>query len=383
MKICLLSDQYARIVSGIGLHTTNIVKSLSDMGHDVTLVCNEKQIKGSNYKGFRYVYMPPHRLDVTHGGWFSLFLNSPSVIRKLHEKYGFDIFHSLDARQGGLVARNLPLPSVGNVNDYYFAISTLNPAEFYREYRADWIKRYLYYNFTRFFEKMTLHNFDVLIANSEATRQALLEEYGLPPEKVVKIHKALYSFPEKKNEIKEKKNGDYAILMVGTNLQRKGVFYMIDASKEILSEFPNCHFHVVGRCNDAILDAAKKAGVLSSFHFHGVLPREEVSKLYRQADMFILPSIIEGFGVALLEAMSYGIPSIGSASGGMQEIIKDGSSGIIVKSGSGNEISRSVLRLLRSRTLRERLSKNAFSDARKFDFASHTKKVVAIYESLL
>ena len=381
MKICMLSDQYAERISGIGLYTANLVTHLLDAGHEVVLLSNEKQAK--RIDDFTYIYVPCWKLDPTHSKWLSLTIKTACMMDKLQKRHGFDIFHSLDARQGALAARRLSVPAVGSINDYYFAESTFNPLYFHREYRADWLKRYAYCNFTRMFERLTLDYFDALIANSEYTRNAIIREYGISGKKIRMIYKALSRFPPRRNVPKEKRDGSYRILMVGTNLQRKGIFYLMEAAPAILERFPNARFDIVGKHSRRIIDECRKAGLGESFRFHGGLPSEDVRRLYGNADLFVLPSIVEGFGVAIIEAMSHGVPTIGTNTGGPAEILDNGKNGILVEPRSPKAIADAVIRLLSDIRLRKTVSSNAFSHARKFDDRKQIRSTLELYESLL
>jgi glycosyltransferase involved in cell wall biosynthesis len=381
MKICMLSDQYSERISGIGLYTTNLITHLLDAGHEVVLLSNEGP--NEKVKDFTYIYVPCFRADPTHSKWLSLTLKTASMINRLQEKHRFSIFHSLDARQGALAARVSRVPTVGSINDYYFAESSLNPAYFRRDYKADWLKRYAYYNFTRIFEKLTLGYFDALIANSEYTRKTIIRKYGIEEEKVHTIYKALPYFPSRRKVPAPKVKGDYRILMVGTNLQRKGIFYLLQAAPQILERFPNASFDIVGKCSRRIIDECRATGIEGKFRFHGGLPASDVRKLYEDADLFILPSVVEGFGVAIIEAMSYGLPTIATRAGGPVEIIKSGKDGILVECRNPRAIADDAVRMLSDVKLRETISCNAFSRARDFNVKTQVRSTLKLYEKLL
>ena len=377
MRICLQSDQFSTILSGIGLHTTILVDELIKRGHEVILICNEKKRPKRN--DFSYEYIPCWKFDPSHAKWFSFAIETSRRINDLYRKYKFDIFHSLDARQGALACKKLSISTIVNINDYYFAVSTLNPFYFTKEYKADWMKRYFYYNFTKVFEKHTLNNFDVLIANSDVTKNKNIEAYKIPEEKIYKIHKGIPKTSKKRNKIAVK-NSSYKVLMVGTNLQRKGIFYLIKASPKIIDKFPDIEFIIVGDCKEGIRKECRKIGVEKNFKFYGILKPEEVHSLYREADIFILPSLIEGLGISVLEAMSYGIPVITSDVGGLSEIIRNNKNGLLIPAQDSEEIEYAINKLLEDNILRENLSKKAFEDVKKFNTKILLKKTIDIYE---
>ncbi|OGW18240.1 MAG: hypothetical protein A3G93_15205 [Nitrospinae bacterium RIFCSPLOWO2_12_FULL_45_22] len=380
MRICLVSDQYFSRFSGIGLYTNNLVEGLIERGYEVVLVCNEKPM--FKVERFEYIYLPPFKWDPTHSHWASFNLRLFRRILNLQESYGFDIFHSLDARQGALGAKRLAIPTVGSVNDYYFAVSSFNPFYFFKEYRNDWWRRYLYNHFTKTFERWMLHYYDALITNSQATGEAIVKAYKLPPRKIHKIYKAIPHFPENKTPIREREDGAYRLLLVGRNLQRKGIYYLIKAAPQIIQEYKNIKFIVVGQIQDRMLYECDRLKLRNNFIFYNMLPPERVHSLYREVDLFILPSLIEGLGVTVIEAMSYGLPIIATHVGGLRDLIEDEKNGLLIAPRSSEAIASSVIRLLSDKALRESISRNNFQSARQFNREKLVEETMQLYQRL-
>jgi glycosyltransferase involved in cell wall biosynthesis len=381
MKICLQSDQYSMTLSGIGVHTKNLVDGLLDEGHEVVLICNEKG-RPEKRKGFTYEYVPSWSWDPNHARWFSFAINTSKRIRDIHRRHGFEIFHSLDAREGSLAAKKLDIPTLGSINDYYFAIAEKNPLAFYREYKADWLRRYLNYNFIHFYEKWTLNNLDMIIANSNVTLAEIRRCYKIDSRKMIMLHKAISYFPKKRNRAVSREKGDYRILTVGSGLQRKGIFYLIRAAPRVLEKFPESRFIIVGKKHKRIVQECEKYGVLDAFDFRGILRPEETRKHYRESDIFILPSIIEGFGVSIVEAMSFGLPCIGSDVGGIKDIL-NGVNGIRVRPRDEKAIGSAIIELLGDPKKRERVSRAAFADSKKYNAKDQVKNTLKVYKKLL
>ena len=378
MKICILSDQYSTRESGIGLYTKNLVDGLVKRGFSVVLLCKEDEPEELK---FDYIKIPTWRIDPSHGKWYSISRNTSKIILEAQKTHGFEIFHSVDARQGAIAAGKLNkigIPSIGNINDYYFAASPLNPFYFLREYKVDGMKRFFYNHFTRMFERKHLKNFDLLIANSKVTREKVIRAYGLDPKGVIKIYKALGNLQN--NRKKPKKKDPFTVSLVGVNLQRKGVFHLIKAIPEILHEFPDTRFEIMGRYDNKMVEECRKLGIDRNVNFYPVSPPEKVAELYLKTDIFILPSLIEGFGMVLLEAMSYGIPCIGTNTGGIKELIKDGETGLLIRPANSKEISDSILHLLRNYQVREKLSRGAFKTSKNFSFDNLLREMIKIYE---
>ena len=107
-----------------------------------------------------------------------------------------------------------------------------------------------------------------------------------------------------------------------------------------------------------------------------------MERLYRRTDVFVMPSLVEGFGMVLLEAMSYGVPCIGTKTGGITEIVQDRKNGMLIKPMDTGAISSAVNRMLSDGKLRKNLSKNARITAGKFRFDNLIKKMESVYKEL-
>jgi len=111
--------------------------------------------------------------------------------------------------------------------------------------------------------------------------------------------------------------------------------------------------------------------VAGAVHFAGEVPHERIGGLLADHDVFVLPSIVtesgqtEGLGTVLLEAMAAGIPVIGSAVGGIPDIITDGENGLLVPERSPEAIARAVLKIAADSDLRQRLTISAREDVNR------------------
>jgi len=381
MKICLVSDQYETRASGIGVHANNMVNGLLERNHEVVLMCSD--IKKRQNSDFTYIHIPTSRLDPSANRWFTLAINLNKKITDLYAKYKFNVFHCLDARQGGLASKKLTVPTIGSVNDYYYAESRWDIKYFYEEYKADWVGRLLYYNLCRIYERNTYGNFDMLVANSKTTHNGIISSYNLDSSKVRLIYKALPCFPKTANKIISKENGDYNILMVGFGLQRKGIYYLIDAAPKILLKYPRATFHIIGKELKPMTDRCKKIGVSNNFKFYGVLEYDKIEAHYRDADIFVMPSIVEGLGVAMIEAMSHGIPSIGTRGTGLEDIVEHEKNGYLIPPKSSFEIEKAILYLLSNVGIRKIFSEKSLEKSRQFNAKKQLDDYIKLYTEML
>jgi glycosyltransferase involved in cell wall biosynthesis len=145
---------------------------------------------------------------------------------------------------------------------------------------------------------------------------------------------------------------------VGRIEQRKGVRELLDACDQ-LSQDTEFELLLFGDCRDFTLQAEVERRSYTTMT--GWLPRAAVQAALADCDLFVLPSFNEGLPVALLEAMSMGLPSVSTAVGAIPEHLEDGVSGIVVEPGDAGALAEGIQRLLDDRALRRSMGKAAFA----------------------
>ncbi len=128
---------------------------------------------------------------------------------------------------------------------------------------------------------------------------------------------------------------------------------------------------------DYCRDLAISLGIHEKVMFRGSLLN--VPKVLRYTDIFVLPSEIEAFGLAALEAMAHGIPVIASNAGGLPEVVTHGKTGFLVTPGDVDAIARYMDLLIEDESLRIELGKNARKEVEK---KFHPDKIIPKYEKL-
>lgn len=156
------------------------------------------------------------------------------------------------------------------------------------------------------------------------------------------------------------------VLYVGRLIDWKGVDYLISAMPEVLSKYSDTRLIIAGEGPDRyqLEQLAKKSGHGDKITFRGSLSQEALKDCYAQADVFVLPSIendageTEGLGVVLLEAMASSVSVIGSHVGGIGDIVKHETTGLLVPQKNPTAIAHGIIRLFEDNELRKKLTES-------------------------
>ena len=163
---------------------------------------------------------------------------------------------------------------------------------------------------------------------------------------------------------------------------KNGIEYLIKAIPLVLREVPNALFVIGG---DGSLRAyhqglVHKLKVNKQCIFVGRIPQSELPYYYGACDIFVIPSIIEAFGLVTVEAMACGRPVIGSNVGGIPDIIKDGLNGFLVKPRDPEDLAKKIVFLLKNPDLMKNMGIEGRKIAEeKFDIKKRIEKVLAVY----
>jgi glycosyltransferase involved in cell wall biosynthesis len=160
----------------------------------------------------------------------------------------------------------------------------------------------------------------------------------------------------------------------------KGLSHLVEAAARVAAVRPDVRWLVVGGGSQMphLQGLAKALGVDDRIVFEGV--REDIPDLLQAMDIFVLPSLSEGFPLAAMEAMAGGRPVVCSRVGGLAELIRHEESGLLVAPGDAAALAEGVRRLLADRELRERLAARAVAQAGQYDNRALCNRVFDLYE---
>jgi len=210
---------------------------------------------------------------------------------------------------------------------------------------------------------------DVVIVNSDWTRQALIQQ-GCDSRKLELLPLAYE--PSNLNKLESGHNDKkLQVLWLGNVIIRKGIQYLVEAARLLVNE--PVQFLVAGPIG---IRKEAVAAAPNNIDWLGLIPRPMVSKLYCQGDIFIFPTLSDGFGITQLEALAHGLPVITTPNCG--RVVEEGQTGFIVPPRSPEAIAEAVMQFVRSPDLAPTMSSACVVAARRYSVASYADQLVKI-----
>ena len=175
------------------------------------------------------------------------------------------------------------------------------------------------------------------------------------------------------------------VLLVGRLVYEKGFQLALDALPDVIAQVGNVRFLVAGSGTHeaALKEQAQRLGLLEHGSFLGWIGDDALHSLYRIADLCVVPSIYEPFGLVALEAMASGCPCIVADTGGLREVVPRGERvGLRFNGGDAQHLGVMIERLLVDDALRDRLVAEASEYVLRFDWHDVARRTRAIYSSV-
>jgi glycosyltransferase involved in cell wall biosynthesis len=358
-------------LAGLELWGVEFVRHLAEFDRS-----NRYIIYGYFWKNFQrrksMVYVPEQRN-------FSLYVNriprqfvdfleshNIGIIEKLTGEKKIDIFHGA----------GFFLPKLKKAK----GIITIHGLDF-KEQDAIWYGDRWYKHFPVYLKRA-----DRIIAVSEYVRKKLVELYNLPEFKINVVYPGVrdrFTFsPEEKEGKTEGRQKPY-IVCVATSVERKNLRRVLNTFYRLKDRYRDINLMLVGDKKmllDSLKEQMENLKISERVKFPGYLNDEQLSLVYNRAMCLLFPSLYEGFGLPVLEAMACGCPVITSNVSAMPEIADD--AGILVDPHSVDEITSAVERVLSDSTLREDMRQKGLNRAKEFSWEKAVQETLKVYEEI-
>lgn len=366
---------------GAGRYILNLVKNLLKIDKKNTYVLTGRYITEKHIRHIYDIKKSFKGSDIE----LKLYKTSPKKLALCDrlrfppiEFLGFkaDVFHCPDYLIPPTLNRNIIL----SIHDLAFIR--------FPEFNFDWfIKKY-----TREV-KRNAYISKKIITHSKSTKNDIVNFFKIDPGKVAvvylaadKIFKNLASDKIDKNIPRKYRITKKYVLSVGTIEPRKNFITLIKAFNNLKQKKESFDYQlvIVGRTgwkSEATYRERDSSPFREDILFIGRVPDSDLVQIYNQAELFVYPSLFEGFGLPPLEAMSCGIPVVAFDNSSLKEVIGD--SGILVPPGDNAEMVKQILYILKNSKLKSMLKKKSIAKSNRFSWTETAVKTLNIYHRIV
>ena len=386
MKIGTLTWEYPpRVVGGIARHCEGLAKALVKQNHDVHLFTLD--FPGSpDYEEIDGVKVYRTSTELGHPNFLTWVLMFNHFLSKrmadITKKVAFDVMHVHDwlaAFSGISFKHYIKKPmiltvhstEVGRAQGLHSPDSfSINGVEWWSTYEANRV-----------------------IVCSQSMKNEICNHFNIPQKKVDVIPNAIeiekYQISIDRGSVRQRYGvgwGEKLVLCVGRLVSQKGIEYFIRAIPQIARNFPEAKYIIVGEgwSRDSLEAEARASGHANKIRFTGFASDQDVINLMTSADVLVVPSIYEPFGIVALEGMATGVPVVASQVDGLAEIIEHDRTGIFVFPKNPESIAWGIERILSDYDHAKWMTENAKEKLHKaYSWEAVAMKTVEVYRKVI
>lgn len=220
-----------------------------------------------------------------------------------------------------------------------------------------------------------------VIAVSYYTRSLINRLHGTPLQKISVVHNGVYARETVRAYAEQRSSQGPIVLFLGRVTFQKGPEYFVQAAARVLEQLPDTIFVMAGAGDmlPRMQSLVEDLGITESFRFPGWLRGSEIERAFSTADVYVMPSVSEPFGIAPLEAMSYDRPVIVSKQSGVSEILRNA---LKVDFWDVEKMASQIVAVLELPELRRTIIERAREEIRHIHWDAAAEKLVPIYESV-
>lgn len=230
-------------------------------------------------------------------------------------------------------------------------------------------------------ERKGMQESDHIIAVSEFTKQKIIQHYGITSDKISVVHNAVLqerAYFEMNPHIEKQ---DHIILFLGRITLQKGPEYFLHMAKRVLEFQPNTKFVMAGNGDmmHRMIELSAQLGIARNVLFAGYLKGEEIDRAYTKADLYVMPSVSEPFGITPLEAIRNGTPVLISKQSGVSEVIRNV---LRVDFWDIEEMANKVLGVIKYSPLHRTLAKESQKELHHLSWQKQSGLIKRVYEQV-
>lgn len=235
-------------------------------------------------------------------------------------------------------------------------------------------------------ERRGVHEADCVVAVSQYVKDRIVEDYGVSPDKIAVVHNGVNveeesyrGLPSVLGDIKER--GGKIVLSLGRLTLHKGVDYLVRAAEQVLRFNKDVYFVIAGTgdMERQLIDDVARRGLSDRFIFTGAVRGDERIRLFESADLFVMPSVSEPFGLVPVESILKRTPVLISKQSGVSEVL---SHALKVDFWDTDEMANQMLAALEHDALRRELNRQGIRQATAMTWRKAVEKVKKLYTTL-
>ncbi|WP_375234803.1 glycosyltransferase family 4 protein [Winogradskyella sp.] len=341
--IVLLTSEFPPLPGGIGNHAYNLAEYLQQSGYKVSVIADQRDSIENETKFDSELQSNVYRVALKRTRYF-MYVKRIWLCFKLSKSADYLICSGKFPLWIGAILK--PIISAKTIAVIHGTeVNFTNPK----------LKKSI---------NSSLNRFDKIIAVSSFTK-ALVDDLILKNITVIPNGFSVSRLEDNNTDILELV-GHPKLLTVGNVTERKGQANVIKHLPDLIKKYPDLHYHCVGFETeaDACVDLAKSLDVFEYVTFHGHVTHKQLKSFYENADICVMLSKtmqtgdVEGFGIALIEANHFGLPTIGAKGCGIEDAVSNEKSGLLIDGQDSKEFVNAVIMILDNKATYEKGAKS-------------------------
>lgn len=391
MRVCVFTSSFLPVIGGVELAVHHIASNLAELGHEVAVVTYTRGAPRQQ-GGYRLHSLPPGIARLKGRTAFLLEYTTALWLAALWLRWRYDVLNVHMAYPGGVVAALLKRwTGVKTVVTCHAADVQVLPELGYG------------YRLQPCIEAKTRYGLQMADAVT-AVSQSVAEDVSalcpaVPDIYVVANGVAQERFRSNPANMRRRLGigpEHRVVLAVGRNHPKKGYSDLVQAVGLLSRQFPDLRCVIVGEGTESLLPIIRDLGLEEIVLLTGKIPPEgftslgpdsvpadELVSLYMESDVFVLPSLIEGFPLVLPEAMMAGMPVVATRVAGNSDVVVDGVNGLLVPPADVVGLAAGIERVLTDDALRRQLSEGALRTAKQYTWREIASRYMAVYEATM
>lgn len=231
-------------------------------------------------------------------------------------------------------------------------------------------------------ERFGLEHADKVVAVSHYTSSVIQAEHGIDPDRIAVIHNGIYPRAMVSQNRLELGWTSKVVLFLGRVTFQKGPDYLVEAAAKVLHHVPDATFVIAGTGDmlDQLKGRVAELGIEKNFYFPGFLSGKQLEQVFSTAEVYVMPSVSEPFGISALEAISFDTPVVISKQSGVSEVLHHA---LKVDFWDIDQLADLIISALEYPELRADLVSMAREEVKRLHWDASAKRTVEIYQDII